>query len=303
MEPVVKVLDHGSVELIDFMGNDLSVVDAARVSYGKRSSFMDRTIWQLSQDSHITELDDIMAIVDDDAKDVRLQDWDKKSEYYKFYQKHNSETQNYLKYSDWRLINHLAHHKHWSPFRHVQLKFHVKAPEFIARQWYKHVVGIAYTENGAHTVDHAWNEISMRYTDMRQANFYIPETVRKQSKDNKQASTDEPVTSIKVSGDYWGAVDITPQEAFRDHNERCVRLYEDLREGGASKEQARGVLPLSIYTEFYWTISLQGIINFIELRNKPGAQYEIQEYTKVLHQLVMQVAPVAVAALLGELKQ
>ena len=88
-ERLVSVLDHGFVELIDSMGTDLTVVNSARVSFGKRKT--------------------------------SLSDGDKK------------------------LIRYLAEHKHWSPFRHVQLQFHCKVPEFVARQWYKHVVGI-----GAH---------------------------------------------------------------------------------------------------------------------------------------------------------
>ena len=84
-----------------------------------------------------------------------------------------------------KLVNYLAKHKHYSPFRHLQIQFHIKAPEFVMRQWYKHIVGIETTSNSS-VKDHAWNEISGRYVQYQ--DFYEPDVWRKQSKDNKQAS-------------------------------------------------------------------------------------------------------------------
>ena len=114
----MKVLDKGFVEVIDTLGNDLTVVNSARVSFGKRKT-----------------------------------KWDK---------------------SDERLVRYLAKHKHHSPFRHLQIQFHIKAPEFVMRQWYKHVVGIETTSNSS-TKDHAWNEISGRYVPVE--DFYTPDAV------------------------------------------------------------------------------------------------------------------------------
>ena len=127
-----KVLDKGFIEVIDSLGNDLTVVNSARVSFGKRK-----------------------------------EKWDK---------------------SDERLVRYLAKHKHFSPFRHLQVQFHIKAPEFVMRQWYKHVVGIETTSNSS-AKDHAWNEISGRYVPVE--DYYIPSVFRKQSEDNKQASEGE----------------------------------------------------------------------------------------------------------------
>ena len=90
--------------------------------------------------------------------------------------------------SDERLVRYLAKHKHYSPFRHLQIQFHIKAPEFVMRQWYKHVVGIETTSSHV-TKDHAWNEISGRYVPVEE--YYEPTIWRKQSKDNKQASEGE----------------------------------------------------------------------------------------------------------------
>ncbi len=227
----IAVLDHGFVELVDSMGSDLTVVNSARVSFGKRKA--------------------------------EISEGDKK------------------------LIKYLAEHQHWSPFRHVQLQFHCKVPEFVARQWYKHVVGIAYTE--CLTVDHAWNEISLRYVNASDFDFYVPAGFRKQSEDNKQASLDERVK------DPEGRL----EHQFREHCQSALNLYHNLIEQGVAREQARGVLPLTIYTEFYWTASLQALVNFIKLRKHPGAQFEIREYADAVEALTRQVVPVSYEALFG----
>ena len=230
-DTTIQVLDHGFVELVDSMGTDLTVVNSARVSFGKRKK--------------------------------ELSDGDKK------------------------LIRYLAEHKHWSPFRHVQLQFHCKVPEFVARQWYKHVVGIAYSEMPV--VDHAWNEISLRYVDASEFDFYTPEGFRKQSEDNKQASTDELVS------DPDGQL----MTEYHSQCKKALDLYHRMLEHGVAREQARGVLPLNIYTEFYWTASLQALVNFIHLRQHPGAQYEIRLYADALERLARQVVPVSFEALMA----
>jgi thymidylate synthase (FAD) len=226
----ISVLDHGFVRLEGALGDDLTVVNAARVSFGKRKT----------------------ALSEGDRK----------------------------------LINYLAQHQHWSPFRHVQLQFHCKVPEFVARQWYKHVVGIAYSE--APTVDHAWNEISLRYVNAAEFNMYTPTYFRSQSADNKQASTDEPVQNPALMA------------AYTQQMQQALQMYQQLVEAGVAKEQARGVLPLSIYTEFYWTASLQAVVNFIKLRQHAGAQFEIREYANAMQTLTEQVVPVSYHALFGE---
>lgn len=230
---LIQLLDYGFVELIDSMGNDLTVVNSARVSFGKRKT--------------------------------TLSDGDKK------------------------LIKFLADHQHWSPFRHVQLQFHCKVPEFVARQWYKHVVGISYTEGGATSIDHAWNEISMRYVDASEFHYYVPAGFRSQSEDNKQASTDNLIDDP----------DNKLLNAYRQQCDSALTLYHQLVDSGVAKEQARGLLPLSIYTEFYWTASLQAVVNFIKLRQHAGAQYEIRLYADALEKLVRQIVPASFDALFG----
>ena len=217
------VLDKGFIEVVDSLGDDLTVVNSARVSFGKRKEKFDK--------------------------------------------------------SDERLVRYLAKHKHYSPFRHLQIQFHIKAPEFVMRQWYKHVVGIETTSNGS-TKDHAWNEISGRYVPVEE--FYIPEIWRKQSEDNKQAS--EGVLESENNGRAKHYYNTALSTTINMYN----RLITDL---GVAKEQARVILPLSQYTEVYWTASFQAIMNFIELRNEKTSQIEIQEYAKVLLELMHETFP------------
>jgi thymidylate synthase (FAD) len=226
----ISILDHGFIELVDSLGSDITVVNAARVSFGTRVETLSK--------------------------------------------------------KDGRLIKYLADHQHWSPFRHVQLQFHCKVPEFVARQWYKHVVGIAYTEHAS--VDHAWNEVSMRYVDASTLDFYVPQAFRRQSEDNKQASTDE------VVNDPDGVL----RHDYQAHSQQALKLYKRLLEAGVAREQARGVLPFNIYTEFYWTASLQAIVNFIQLRTHATAQYEIRQYADAMESLATQVVPVSYEHLL-----
>ena len=217
-----QVLDKGFVEVVDSLGNDLTVVNSARVSFGKRKETFDK--------------------------------------------------------SDERLVRYLAKYKHYSPFRHLQVQFHIKAPEFVMRQWYKHVVGIETTSNSA-TKDHAWNEISGRYVPVE--DYYEPSVWRKQSDDNKQASE--------------GVLDDLQQKRMNDaYNDlmRKVRMtYDKMVEAGMAKEQARIILPLNQYTEVYWTASFQAVMNFIELRNEKTSQIEIQEYAKVMLEQMKEVFP------------
>lgn len=214
------ILDKGFIQVIDKLGSDLTVVNSARVSFGKRKEIFD----------------------DNDRK----------------------------------LVRYLAKHKHWSPFRHLMVQFHVKAPEFVMRQWYKHVVGIE-TSSSSSVKDHAWNEISGRYVPV--TDFYHPSNWRKQSENNKQASEG----SIE---DQAGARKIF-DEAMSD----IISAYEKLLQLGVAKEQARMILPLNQYTEVYWTASFQAIMNFIELRDEDTAQWEIREYAKAMKELMLGIYP------------
>ena len=216
----MKVLDKGFVEVIDTLGDDLTVVNSARVSFGKR-----KTKWSKA---------------------------------------------------DERLVRYLAKHKHHSPFRHLQIQFHIKAPEFVMRKWYKHVVGKETTSNSA-TKDHAWNEISGRYVSVE--DFYTPEVFRQQSEDNKQA-TEGSIEDQNKAKIIWDVAMFNAK-----------KYYNDLLDLGVGKEQARAILPLNQYTEVYWTASFQAVMNFVELRDEKTSQWEIQEYAKVVKELCLTSFP------------
>ena len=195
----MNVLDKGFVHLVDVMGSDLSIVNAARISFGRESESMN----------------------DKDRK----------------------------------LLRYLWDHQHTSPFRHATLQFHIKAPLFVLRQWMKHQVGCA------------WNEISGRYVKFN-PEFYVPEIWREQHPSNKQGSQGEIADSKSA-------------EILYESNMKCaVEDYYELLAMGVCKEQARMVLPLSLYSECYWTASLQAVLHFLKLREDEHSQKEIRDYAQ-----------------------
>jgi len=181
-----------------------------------------------------------------------------------------------LRKRDLKLMDFLAKHKHHSPFRHQTVCLNVKAPEFVMRQWYKHVVGAETTSN-SFVKDHAWNEISGRYVPV--AEYYEPVIFRKQSKDNKQASEGQ-IEDQEEALKLW-----------RDTDRLLKESYQKLLDMGVAKEQARCILPLNQYTEVYWTASFQAIANFIELRDKPDSQWEIRQYAIALYEIIEELYP------------
>jgi thymidylate synthase (FAD) len=179
---------------------------------------------------------------------------------------------------DGKLLRYLAKHHHTSPFRGVVFKWSVKAPLFIARQWWKHTVASTFVDDQL-----GWNEKSFRYCAADEAEFYIPIEFLQQSEDNRQASAG-PLPSRSQSlafAQYAQAV------------EACKQAYAGLLLTGVSKEQARAILPSALYTSFVWTCSLQALFHFISLRIGHGAQGEIVAYAKALLELGRPVAPEA----------
>ena len=179
---------------------------------------------------------------------------------------------------DGKLLRYLAKHHHTSPFRGVVFKWSVKAPLFIARQWWKHTVASTFVDDQL-----GWNEKSFRYCAADEAEFYIPLEFLQQSEDNRQASAGAlPSRSQALAfAQYAQAV------------EACKQAYAGLLLIGVSKEQARAILPSALYTQFVWTCSLQALFHFISLRIGKGAQGEIVAYAKALLELGRPVAPEA----------
>ena len=203
------------VALVDSMGSDLSIVNAARVSFGKRS------FW-----------------VAGDGPD-RLKD------------------------SDARLLKYLAKHKHMSPFGHVFLSFHIKAPIFVARQLVKHKFL-------------RWNEISRRYID-DEPEFYVPDVWRGRSADKKQGS-DGVIDLGKLEDPQLGV---------------AINNYSYLLAKGVAPEQARMVLPQSTMTEWYWSGSLDAFTDMCSLRVKEDTQYESRLVAKKVYEELKKQFPIA----------
>lgn len=184
---------------------------------------------------------------------------------------------------DRKLMRYLARNKHWSPFRHIMVQFRVRAPEFVMRQWYKHVVG-AETTSSYPTKDHAWNEISGRYKPVDE--FHFPQIWREQSEDNKQGS----------SGVISERDQVQARDVYAEALGQAVAAYRQLMALGVAKEQARLILPLSQYTEVYWTASFQAIANFIELRDDTHAQEEIRQYAHEMREIMDELYPETMGA-------
>jgi len=221
MKKEYPVLDKGFIRYLDRFGDELTIVNAARVSFGNQKSSFDEE-------------------------------------------------------KDGRLLHYLMQHGHTSPFRHVFFRFHIRAPEFVMRQWYKHVIGCEWSSPAQFPL-HGWNEISGRYIAMN--DFYIPQSWRKQSLNNKQGSDGLVENQTEQHDLYFTAI------------QSIQTVYQQLLDNGIAKEQARIILPLSIYTECIWTVSLQALLHFVQLRSDSHAQFEIREYANILHDILLHEFP------------
>tara|TARA_B100001029_G_scaffold67691_1_gene55067 strand:- start:2177 stop:3139 length:963 start_codon:yes stop_codon:yes gene_type:complete len=210
----IKCLDKGFVRLVDCMGGDDAIVQAARVSYGKGTS-------KVSQDRG--------------------------------------------------LIRYLMRHRHTTPFEMVEFKFHCKMPIFVARQWVRH-----RTAN--------INEYSLRYSEARDEFYYPdPKHIEFQSALNMQGRMGE------VSDDLKQKV----QDYFKEISERSFEIYSELNNAGVARELARAILPVNLYTEWYWKNDLHNLLHFIGLRSDDHAQYEIRVFSDAMAKSVKAAAPFA----------
>lgn len=227
-EPI-PVLDHGFIRVIDYMGDDSAIVQAARVSYGKGTK-------QTNQDRG--------------------------------------------------LIQYLMRHRHTTPFEMCDIKFHIKLPIFIARQWIRHRTASV-------------NEYSARYSILGNE-FYIPkpENMAMQSKINKQGRDNilSPEESEKV-------LQLLHKDAEQCYSHYQEMLNEDeqgnvLNEDNPSlaRELARMNLTLNFYTEWYWKINLHNLFHFLSLRADSHAQYEIRVYAEAMLDIVKEWVPFAYEA-------
>ena len=208
---------QGWVGLLDHMGSEATIVNAARVSFGKMRETMD-------------------------ARDAKLLDY-------------------------------LISHRHTSPLEHLVFTFSVHCPLFVRSQWHRHRTW-------------SFNEISRRYTE-EALTFYVPEQVRAQAADNRQASIPSPALNQAQC-----------RKLISTHNRAGLRLYEKLLALGVCREQARGVLPQNLMTTFWATVDLANLIHFLDLRDSEHAQAEIREYAVAIKQLARPLVS-TVARILG----
>ncbi len=219
LDQKVPLLNHGGVALLDYMGSDKAIEQAARVSF-----------------------------VGDEEEERTPE-----------------QTRG--------LIRYLVRHKHTTPLEMVELKFWVKCPIFVARQWIRH-----RTANV--------NEISGRYAALPDQ-FYVPDLdrINVQSKSNKQGSTAEVLEDAE---DIRAHMEGFQSIAYRD--------YEDYLDKQMAKEIARINLPLSLYTEFVWKIDLHNLMHFLALRMDSHAQKEIRVFADAMADMTKRVAPVSFEA-------
>jgi thymidylate synthase (FAD) len=171
--------------------------------------------------------------------------------------------------ADKKLINFLLTHNHMSPFEMPHITFRMKAPIFVLRQLMRHRMA-------------NWNEVSLRYTEIPdEDDYYTPSTWRAQDKKNKQSSTGE-IHELNKLGAFT---------VYEQHHEDAIRHYAYLLNIGVAREQARMVLPVSMYSKVMFTIDLRNLFNMLSQRDHEGAQWETREYAKAMKVLVSEYFP------------
>lgn len=235
------------IQLMDSMGGDLTVVNAARVSFNKESVWVRRYYDAEAFKRGELKPDGVfLGYTDDGSQAVFgvLSDKNKK------------------------LIRFLAREGHTTPFRHVQLQFRCKAPIFLARQLGKHQTGFS------------WNEVSRRYVD-EEPEFYIPECWRKRPEDGiKQGSAEDCVEYL------WDSARTEVGQVYKEVLTIAERAYNNLIHAGVAPEMARMVLPQSMLTEWVWTGSLYGFFNVWKQRTDGHAQKEAQYFAELLDKAI-----------------
>ena len=194
----------------------------------------------------------------------------------------NKEVQS-LSDSDTKLINFLIKHRHDSTLRHCVMTFEVYAPLMVARQWWKHHIGATMIDE-----QDGWNESSRRYIT-EEEEFYIPMPMEwRSAPENRKQGSGEPVIA-DIGAKYTRQLEKMVVEGDR--------LYKEALEDGIAPEQARLLLPAySMYVRWRWTVSLNGVLHFISLRDKEDAQYEIREYASAINTIACQLYPITTEA-------
>lgn len=215
----------GSVSLVNHMGDDITVVNSARVSFGVEKHELDRR--------------------------------------------------------DKRLINYLIKHRHTSTLEHNLITFKFVVPLFVRSQHHRHRTW-------------SYNEISRRYTD-KDLRFYEPLMFRTQHESNRQASNEDDVANPTIAPQFIDSY-ISAADAVKSWHIQSLDFFNKLIDAGVCREQARGVLPQNLYTEYYGTVNLNNLLKFIDLRTHEGAQWEIQKVAEACLDIATELFPVTVNA-------
>jgi thymidylate synthase (FAD) len=181
--------------------------------------------------------------------------------------------------ADEKLIRYLMEHRHGTPFEHAVFQFFVKAPIFVVREWQRHRIA-------------SYNEQSGRYAEF-QPEFYVPGHVRVPDPNNKQGAVRYEDHPDDPTGGGW---DFALIEDMRTTMEAAFDEYRRLLDAGVAREMARIVLPLSLYTSFWFTVNARSLLNFLSLRNAPGAQWEIRDYARAIEAMFAEIMPLTYVA-------
>ena len=164
------------------------------------------------------------------------------------------------------LMNYLAKHKHMTPFEHQSATFKIVCPLFVAREWMRHRT-------------QSYNEVSMRYSSDPVGKFYYPQKWRMQAERNKQSSAGEVKNQEECT------------KVLSDAYENALTTYKKLLALGVCREQARSIIPVGNYTEFYATANLRNWMHFYELRIAPEAQWEIRQHARCIGEILSAIWP------------
>ena len=188
-----------------------------------------------------------------------------------------------LNEKDKRLINYLIRHRHTSTLEHNLITFKFCVPLFVRSQHHRHRTW-------------SYNEISRRYTD-KDIRFYEPSQFRTQHKSNRQASNENEMINPIVSRPHPESTQpwqLPVDKVIKMHHRESLKLFDELLDAGVCREQARGVLPQNLYTEYYGTVNLNNLLKFVDLRTHDGAQWEIQKVAEACLDIAADLFPVTV---------
>ncbi len=228
---LIPVHDHGFVRLVDWMGSDRAIVEAARVSYNSIATGTEE---------------------ERDAKDKKL-------------------------------LTYLFKNKHTSPFEMAKVKFNIRMPIFVMQQYIRHRMQNV-------------NEFSARYKELPDE-FFVPKVWRRQATGNKQSSVVDvkplALAANAVIDDVDGSTYLTTDisEAVEQFYKRSYEFYQTLIASGVAREQARIILPVGIYTEFYSCWDLNNLLKYFALRDDPHAQGEHQDYVRAMKEITSMFFP------------